>query len=173
MRRSPHRKLSRDFSLSSSSSGDLEVAQPTIPACTSCGRPFPVDNVFLNCSIPASITSGHELEARPVVGDLREPEEDVYNCSIQASITSDSERELEARPVVCEPVKDEQEKEMTFPGAYPIEPVVYALDGPANLPPRHSVKGTQKKYSESEVYSVYPSGFKELYLRFCAYFFEW
>ena len=130
-----------------------------------------MDNGSLDCSIQASFTSEPELEARPVVRDLRELEEDVLDCSIQASIIP--ERELEARPVVCEPVKDEQEKEMTFPGAYPIEPVVYALDGPANLPLRHSVKGTQRKYSESEVYSVYPSGFKELYLRFCAYFFEW
>ena len=172
MRRSPHRKLSRDFSLSSSSSGDLEVAQPTIPACTSCGRPFPVDDVFLDCSIPTSITSGHELEARPVVGDLREPEQDVFNCSIQSSITS--ERELEARPVVCdltEPVEDDQDKEMTFkfPGAYPIEQVVSALDEPASLPPRHSVEGSQKKISKTEVYP----GFKELFLRLCAYVFDW
>ena len=162
----------------------MEIAQPTISTCTSCGRPFPVDSGF-DCSVQVSITSEPELEARPVVGDLREPEEGVLNCSIQASVTS--ERELEARPVVCEPVEDDQveddqEKEMSFPGAYPIEQVVYVLHEPANLPPRHSVKVAKKKYLESEVYhcptdaTVYPSaqyGFKELFFRFLAYFFDW
>ena len=183
VRYSLYRKLSRDFSLGSSSSGDLEIAQPSVSTCTSCGRPFPVDNGSLDCSIQASFTSEPELEARPVVRDLREPEEDVLDCSIQASIIP--ERELEARPVVCdlrEPVEDDQEKEMAFFGAYPIEQVVYVLHEPANLPPRHSVKVVKKKYLESEVYhcptdaTVYPSaqyGFKELFFRFLAYFFDW
>ena len=155
----------------------MEIAQPIISTFTSCGRPFPVENSFLDCSIPASITSERELEARPVVGDLREPEEDDLDCSIQASNTS--ERELEATPVVCdltEHVKDDQEKEMTFPGAYPIEQVVYALDEPAKSPPKHSVKVAQKEYLESEVYpcpTVYPYEFKELFLRSFAYFFNW
>ena len=134
-----------------------------------------------DCSVQVSITSEPELEARPVVGDLREPEQDVLNCSIQSSITS--ERELEARPVVgdlSEPVEDDQEEEMTFPGAYPIAQVIYALDEPAaEFPPKHSVKVAQKEYLESEVYScptVYPStqyGFTELFSRFLAFFFDW
>ena len=149
VRHSPYRTLSRDFSLGLSSSGDLEISQPAISTCTSCGRPSPVDNVFLNCSIRASVTSERELEARPVVHDLREPEE------------------------------DDREKEISFPGAYPIEQVVNALDEPATLPARHFVKVAQKKYSESGVHpcpTVYPSaqyGFKELFFRFFTYFFEW
>ena len=55
------------------------------------------------------------------------------DCGIQVSIIS--ERELEARPAVCvnlrELEEDDQEKEMTFPGAYPIEQVAHVSDEPA------------------------------------------
>ena len=181
MRYSPYRRLSQDFSLNSSSSGDLENARPSLSTCTSCGRPLPVDSGFLDCSVQVSITSERELEARPAVGDLSESEDDVIlDCSIHALTTS--ERELEARPVVGdlrEPVEDDQEEEMTFPGAYPIAQVIYALDEPAaEFPPKHSVKVAQKEYLESEVNScptVYPStqyGFTELFSRFLAFFFD-
>jgi hypothetical protein len=149
VRHSPYRRLSRDFTFGSSDSGDLETAQPTITTCTSCGLPSPVDNVSLDCSIQASIHSERELEVRPAASDLREPEE------------------------------DDQEKEMTFPGAYPIEKVVYALDERAKLPARHFAKVAQKNRFETEVLlcpAVHPSaqcGFKELFFRFFAYFLDW
>ena len=143
-RHSPYRKLSRDFTFGSSGSGNLERAQPTVITCTSCGLPSPVDDVFLDCSIQASVISEPELESRPVFPDLREPEE------------------------------DNQEKEMTFPGAYPIEQIVYALDEPAKLRARHFVKVAQKNNFETDVLpcpTVY--GFKELFFRFFAHFFDW
>jgi hypothetical protein len=147
-RHSPYRKLSRDFTFGSSGSGDLESAQPTITTCTSCGRPSPVGNIFLDCSIQASNISEPESEARPAVRNLREPEE------------------------------DDQEKEMTFPGAYPIEQVVYALDEPAKLPASHYIKVSQKNHFETEVLpcpTVHPSaqyGFKELFFSFFAYILD-
>jgi hypothetical protein len=65
------------------------------------------------------------------------------DCGIQVSIIS--ERELEARPAVCvnlrEPEEDDQEKEMTFPGAYPIEQVVHVSDEPAKLHATRELEG--------------------------------
>lgn len=157
VRHSPYRKLSRDFTFGSSGSGDLESAQLTITTCSSCGLPSPLDNVFLDCSIQASIITERELEARPAVGvNLREPEK------------NDQEKE-----------EDDKEKEKTFPGAYPIEQVVHSLDDPAKSPARHFVKAAQKNHFETEVLScptVHPSaqyGFKELFFRFFTYFFDW
>jgi hypothetical protein len=115
VRYSPCRKLSRDFTFGSSGTGDLECAQPTITSGSTCGLPSPVDNVFLDCSIQAPIISEGGFGARPAVHvNLSEPEEE-----------------------------DDQEMEMTFPGAYPIEQVVYALDEPAKLPATHLVKLAQ------------------------------
>ena len=149
MRYSPYRKLSRDFTLESSGSGDVESAQPTITTCTSCGLPSPVDNVLLDCSVQAITISEREVEARPAVQvNLREPE------------------------------ADDQEKEMTFPGAYPFEQVVCALnEPPAKLPTRYFIKSTQKNHSEtdSEVPTVHPSAqysFKELFFKILTYFFD-
>lgn len=149
VRYSPYRKLSRDFIFGSSGSGDLESAQPTITSGASCGPPSPVDNVFLDCGIQASVISERELEARPAVGvNLKEPE------------------------------VDDLEKEMSFPGAYPIERVVYALDEPAKLRARYFVKVSQKNHFETEVLpcpTVHPStqcGFKGLFSRIFAYFFD-
>lgn len=74
-----------------------------------------------------------------------------------------------------EPEEDVQEKEMTFPGAYPIEQVVYALDEP----PRHFVKVAEKSFFETKVLpfpTVHPTaqyGFKNLFFKFFAYFFAW
>ena len=108
-----------------------------------------MDNVLLDCSIQASVIFERELEARPAVHvNLREPEE------------------------------DDQEKEMTFPGAYPTEQVVYALNEPANLPARHFVKVAQKNHFETEVLpcpTVHPSAqysFKELFFKILTYFFD-
>lgn len=116
-------------------------AYPIEQVVTPCGLPSPVDNVFLDCSIQASIISERELEARPAVCiNLREPE-------------------------------DDQEKEMTFPGAYPIEQVVHALDEPA----KHIFKAAQKNRFEAEGFpcpAVHPSvqhGFKELFFRIFAF----
>jgi hypothetical protein len=196
VRYSPYRKLSRDFPFGSSGSGDLESAQSTITSGTSCGLPSPVDNVSLDCSIQASIiseVSELELEAGPAVRvNLKEPEDDDQEKEmtfpgaylIQASIISEvSELELEARPAVRvnlnEPEEDDQEKEMSFPGAYPIEQVVYSLDEPAKLRARHFVKVAQKNHFNSEVLpcpTTHPSaqhGFKELFFRVFAYFFDW
>lgn len=147
---SPYRKLSRDFTFGSSGSGDLESAQPTIPCCKSCGLPSPVDNVFLDSSIQASNISERDLEVKPAVRvNLRELEE------------------------------DNQEKEMTFPGAYPIEQVAYGLDEPAKLPAGHFVKVARKNHFETEVLPcpiLHPPAqyvFKELFFRFFTYFFDW
>lgn len=151
VRYSPYRKLSRDFLFGSAG---LESAQSTITSCTSCGLPSPVDNVSLDCSSQASIiseVSEMELDARPTVRvNSKEPEEE-----------------------------DDQEKEMTFPGAYPIEQVVYALDKSAKLRTRHLVKVAPKNHFKSEVPpcpTVHPSaqhGFKELLFRIIAYIFDW
>ena len=106
-----------------------------------------MNNVSLDCSIQTSINSERELEATPAASDLREPEE------------------------------DDQEKEMTFPGAYPIEQVVYALDE-AKLPAKH-FNVAQKNHFETEglpcptVHLSFQYGFKELFFKFFAYFFEW
>ena len=68
---------------------------------------------------------------------------------------------------------------MTFPGAYPIEQVVYALDKSAKLRTRHLVKVAPKNHFKSEVPpcpTVHPSaqhGFKELLFRIFAYIFDW
>ena len=65
---------------------------------------------------------------------------------------------------------------MTFPGAYPIEQVVYALNEPAKLPARHFVKAAQKSNFETEVLpcpTVHPSAqyrFEELFFRFFCLF---
>ena len=157
MRHSPHRKLSPDFTFGSSGSGDLEGAQATITACTSCGLPFPMDNVFPDCSIQTSIISECELDARPAIRmNLMELEED------------DQEKG-----------EDDKEKEKTFPGAYPIEQAVYALDEPAKSPARHFVKVAQKNHFETDILpcrTVHPStqyGFKELFFSFFVYFFDW
>jgi hypothetical protein len=182
-KRSPYRKLSRDFTFGSSGSGDLESAQPTITTCTSCGRPSPAGNIFLDSSIQASIISEPESEARPAVRDLREPEEDVQEMEMSFAGAHPIEQvvyALEARPAVRdlrEPEEDDQE--MTFPGAYPIEQVVYALDEPAKLPASHFVKVAQKNHFETEVLpcpTVHPSaqyGFKELFFSFFAYILDW
>ena len=115
VRYSPYRKPSRDFILRSSGSVDVESAQPTITTCTSCSFSSPEGNVLLDCTTQAPVISERELEARPAVRvNLREPED------------------------------DDREKEMTFPGAYPIEEVVYALNEPAKLPARHFVQAVQK-----------------------------
>jgi hypothetical protein len=188
-RHSPYRKLSRDFTFGSlaSGSGDLESAQSTITTCTSCGRPSPVGNIFLDCSIQASIISEPESEARPAVRDLREPEEDDQEKEMTFPGAHRIEQvvyALEARPAVRdlrEPEEDDQEREMTFPGAYPIEQVVYALDEPraAKLPASHFVKVAQKNHFETEVLpcpTVHPSaqyGFKELFFSFFAYILDW
>ena len=149
VRYSPYRKLSRDVTFGSSGSCDLEGAQPTITSGTSCGFPSPVDNVFLDCSIQVSI-SECELEARPAVRvGLKEHEE------------------------------DDQEKEMTFPGAYPIEQVVDALNEPLKLLARPSVKVAQKNHFETEILpcpTFHPPaqyGFKGLFFRIFACFFDW
>ena len=129
-------------------SRDLESPQPTITSSTSCGLPSPVDNVFLDCSSQAFVISEGELETRPAVRvNLKESEED--------------------------------HQEMAFPGAYPIEQVVYALDEPAKLCARCFVKIAQENHFETEVPpcpTVHPStqcGFKGLFFRIFAYFFDW
>jgi hypothetical protein len=183
-RHSPYRKLSRDFTFGSSGSGDLESAQPTITTCTSCGRPSPVGNIFLDYSIQASIISEPESEA-PAVPDLREPEEDDQEKEMTFPGAHPIEQvvyALEVRPAVRdlkEPKEDDQEREMTFPGAYPIEQFVYALDEPAKLPAGHFVKIAQKNHLETEVFpcpTVHPSAkysFKELFFSFFAYILDW
>lgn len=99
------------------------------------------------------------------------------DCSIQASIISEVSK---ARPAVRVNLKeleeDDQEKEMTFPGAYPIEQVVCALDERA----KHFVKvaHAQKNHFKSEFLpcpTVRPSaqhGFKESFFGIFAYFFD-
>jgi hypothetical protein len=182
-RRSPYRKLSRDFTFGSSGSGDLESAQPTITTCTSCGRPSPAGNIFLDSSIQASNISEPESETRPAVRNLREPEEDDQEKEMTFPGAYPIEQvvyALEARPAfrdLREPEED-QEREMTFPGAYPIEHVVYALDEPAKLTASNFVKVAQKNRFETEVLpcpTVQPSaqyGFKELFFGFFAYILD-
>lgn len=125
---------------------DLEYTQHTVAPCASWGFPSPVHNVFSGFDIQGSIISQRELETGWAVHvDSREPEE------------------------------DDQETEKTFPGAYPIERVVYALDKPAT----RIVKAAQKKHFEKEVIScptVRPSaqcGFTKSFYKFFAYLFDW
>jgi len=155
----PYRRLGRDLTFDSSGFLDLENAQHIKEEShctdTSCVLPFPEKNMFLGCSPQRSINSERELE----VG-LTNPI---------------NERVVE---------EVDQEKEMIFPGAYPIEQeqVVYVLDQPAGLPAKHihvPVKVVQKNAFEAEIPSCLAversvsSDFEGTFFRFFAYLFGW
>jgi hypothetical protein len=124
-----------------------EVVYASDESCiVSCGLPSLGKDAFLGCGIQGSIISKCELETGLAIRvDLGEPEADY------------------------------QEKELTFPGTYPIELVVCASDEPA----KRIAEVAQKQDFEAKVSpcpTVHPSaqyGLRESFCRLFAHLFDW
>ena len=109
-----------------------EESRCTVTSGTPC-RPSAVDDVILGSDLVVCVNSGESEEKEVTCPGAYPIEEVVYSSAESCTVSygQGSECELETGLVVRvnlgEPEEDYQEKELTFPGTYPID----ALDEPA------------------------------------------